>query len=159
MYNMQLLGKTDDTIFVFSLFSQRLRIGYGVMILCITAASALVYTEQHRLPILGIVLGGVSLFVLCYVDRWRFNCTAKTVDYTVGLVFFAFTKHYAFSDIEKTETERFTKGIFHTPFIKCTLHLCTGKKETVAIFSARKEKTLERQWNTLSALLDKSAHS
>jgi hypothetical protein len=90
------------------------------------------------------------LFVLCYVDRWRFNCTKKTIEYRVGLVFLALRKQYSFSDIEKVETERFVKGLFKTEFIKCMLCLRTGEKKTVAIFPAR-NKVLERQWKTLSA--------
>ena len=120
------------------------------MLLCIGAASVLMYTERRQLPVLGIILGCFSLFVLCYVDRWCFNCTKKTIEYRVGLVFLALRKQYSFSDIEKVETERFVKGLFKTEFIKCMLCLRTGEKKTVAIFPAR-NKALERQWKTLSA--------
>ena len=147
----QLSLKNDRRdIFTFSLLSSGTRIWYAVMLLCIIAAATLMYIERHRLPLLGIVLGCFSLFVLCYVDRWRFDCTKKTIEYRVGLVFLALRKQYSFSDIEKVETERFVKGLFKTEFIKCMLCLRTGEKKTVAIFPAR-NKALERQWKTLSA--------
>ena len=121
------------------------------MLLCIGASSILTYIERQHLPVLGIVLGCFSLFVLCYIDRWRFNCMEKTVEYRVGLVFFTLRTQYLFSDIETTETERFTKGIFKTPFVKCVLCLHTGSKKTVAVFPAYNKK-LERQWETLTAV-------
>ena len=142
--------KKQNENFTFSLISFGTRIWYAVILLCIIAAATLMYIERHRLPVLGIVLGCFSLFVLCYVDRWRFNCTKKTIEYRVGLIFLALGKHYSFSDIEKVETERFVKGLFKTEFIKCMLCLRTGEKKTVAIFPAR-NKALERQWKTLSA--------
>ena len=122
------------------------------MLLCIGAASVLMYSERHQLPVLGIMLGCFSLFVLCYIDRWRFNCMEKTVEYRVGLVFFTLRTQYLFSDIEKAETERFIKGLFKTEFIKCVLYLRTGEKKTVAIFPAR-NKALERQWEILTEVL------
>ena len=122
------------------------------MLLCIGAASILMYLERHQLPILGMILGCFSLFVLCYVDRWTFNCTEQTVEYRIGFLFFALRKQYLFSDIEKAETERFTKGLFKTPFLKCVLCLRTGEKKTVALFPAR-NKVLERQWETLTTVL------
>lgn len=147
-------GSTNETFFVFPLFSTGIRIGYGLMLLCIAAASALTYAERQRVPVLGIVLGCFSLFVLCYVDRWRFNATTATAEYTVGLVFFTVTEQYPFADVEKTETERFTKGFLKTPFVKCLLWLRTGEKKTVAVFPERKKK-LARQWETLTTLLDR----
>ena len=150
--NKPLLSKNRRSdIFTFSLLSPGTRIGYGVMLLCIGAASVLMYTERRQLPVLGIILGCFSLFVLCYVDRWLFDCTNRTVEYRVGLIVFALRKQYPFSDIEKTETERFIKGLFKTEFIKCVLCLRTGEKKTVAIFPAR-NKMLERQWETVSIL-------
>ena len=122
------------------------------MLLCIGAASVLMYIERQQLPVMGIALGCFSLFVLCYVDRWRFNCTEKTVECRVGLIFLALRKQYSFSDIEETETERFIKGLLKTEFIKCVLCLRTGEKKTVAIFPAR-NKELERQWETLTEIL------
>ena len=142
--------KNRSNIFTFSLLSPGTRVGYAVMLLCISTASVLMYSERHQLPILGIILGCFSLLVLCYIDRWSFDCTEQTVEYRVGLIFFILCTQHLFSDIEKTETERFTKGIFKTPFIKCVLCLRTGEKKTVAIFPAR-NKALERQWETLSA--------
>ena len=142
--------KKQNDNFTFSLLSSGTRTGYAVMLLCIVAASALMYSERRQLPILGIILSCFALFVLCYVDRWHFNCTKKTIEYRVGLVFLALRKQYSFSDIEKVETERFVKGLFKTEFIKCMLCLRTGEKKTVAIFPAR-NKALERQWETLSA--------
>ena len=148
----QLSFKNDRRdIFTFSLLSSGTRIWYAVMLLCIIAAATLMYIERHRLPLLGIVLGCFSLFVLCYVDRWRFDCTKKTIEYRVGLISLALRKQYSFSDIEKAETERFIKGMFKTEFIKCILYLRTGEKKTVAIFPAR-NKTLERQWEALTAV-------
>ena len=148
----QLLPKNGrKDIFTFSLLSSGTRIWYAVMSLCIIAAAVLMYIERHRLPVLGIVLGCFSLFVLCYVDRWRFNCTKKTIEYRVGLIFLALHKQYSFSDIEKAETERFIKGLLKTEFIKCVLCLRTGEKKTVAIFPAR-NKVLERHWETLTAV-------
>ena len=142
--------KKQNENFTFSLISFGTRIWYAVILLCIIAAATLMYIERHRLPVLGIVLGCFSLFVLCYVDRWRFNCTKKTIEYRVGLIFLALGKHYSFSDIEKAETERFIKGLFKTKFIKCILCLRTGEKKTVAIFPAR-NTALEQQWETLTA--------
>ena len=121
------------------------------MLLCISAAAVQTYVERQQLPILGIVLSCLSLFVVCYVDRWRFNCTKKTIEYRVGLIFLALRKQYLFSDIEKAETERFIKGLFKTEFIKCVLYLRTGEKKTVAIFPAR-NKALERQWDILTTV-------
>ena len=143
--------KKQNDNFIFSLLSSGTRIWYAVMLLCIIAAATLMYIERHRLPVLGIVLGCFSLFVLCYVDRWCFNCTKKTIEYRVGLIFLALRKQYSFSDIEKAETERFIKGLFKTEFIKCVLCLRTGEKKTVAIFPAR-NKALERHWETLTAI-------
>jgi hypothetical protein len=148
----QLSLKNDRRdIFTFSLLSSGTRIWYAVMLLCIIAAATLMYIERHRLPLLGIVLGCFSLFVLCYVDRWRFNCQEKTIEYRVGLIFFALHKQYSFSDIEKAETERFIKGLLKTEFIKCVLCLRTGEKKTIAIFPAH-NKTLERHWEILTAV-------
>ena len=144
--------KNRSDIFTFSLLSSGTRAGYGVMLLCIGAASVLMYSERHQLPVLGIMLGCFSLFVLCYVDRWRFNCTEQSVEYRVGLIFLALRKRYPFSDIEKVETECFIKGMFKTEFIKCVLCLRTGEKKTVAIFPAR-NKALERQWEILTEVL------
>ena len=121
------------------------------MLLCISAAAVQTYVERQQLPILGIVLGCLALFVVCYVDRWSFDCTEQTVEYRVGLIVFALRKQYLFSDIEKAETERFIKGMFKTEFIKCVLYLRTGEKKTVAIFPAR-NKTLERQWDILTTV-------
>mgnify|MGYP000927712356 CR=1 FL=1 len=143
--------KNQNDNFTFSLLSSGTRIWYAVMLLCIIAAATLMYIERHRLPLLGIVLGCFSLFVLCYVDRWRFNCAERTVEYRVGLVFFALRTCYSFSDIETTETERFIKGVFKTQFVKCILCFRTGEKKTVAILPAR-NKMLERQWETVSSL-------
>ena len=151
--NKQLLPKNGrKDIFTFSLLSSGTRIWYAVMSLCIIAAAVLMYIERHRLPVLGIVLGCFSLFVLCYVDRWRFNCQEKTIEYRVGLIFLALHKQYSFSDIEKAETERFIKGLLKTEFIKCVLCLRTGEKKTVAIFPAR-NTALEQQWETLTTFL------
>ena len=144
--------KNRSDIFTFSLLSSGTRIGYAVMLLCISTASVLMYTERHQLPVLGIILGCFSVFVLCYVDRWRFDCAEQSVEYRVGLIFFALRKQYPFSDIEKAETERFIKGLLKTEFIKCVLCLRTGEKKTVAIFPAR-NKALERQWETLTTVL------
>lgn len=145
-----LLPKKDRSgILTFSLFSSGTRVKYAVILLCIIAASILMYNERHQLPVLGSILGCFSLFVLCYVDRWRFDCIERTVDYRVGLIFLALRKQYSFADIEKAETERFIKGLLKTEFIKCVLCLRTGEKKTVAIFPAR-NKTLERQWETLT---------
>ena len=141
--------ETQNGVVTFSLLSPGTRLGYAVMLLCITAASVLVYSERHQLPILGIILGCFSLFVLCYIDRWRFNCTERTVEYRVGLIFFMLRTQYLISDIESTETERFTKGFLKTPVIKCLLCLRSGEKKTVAIFPAR-NKALEQQWETLT---------
>ena len=143
--------KNRNDMVTFSLFSARVRAGYAVMLLCIGAASVLMYSERHQLPIMGIILGCFSLFVLCYVDRWRFNCAERTVEYRVGLVFFALRTCYSFSDIETTETERFIKGVFKTQFIKCILCFRTGEKKTIAIFPAH-NKELERQWETVFSL-------
>ena len=121
------------------------------MLLCIGASSVLMYSERHQLPILGIILSCFSLFVLCYVDRWSFNCSEKTIEYRIGFVFFALRTRYLFSDVERTETEHFIKGIFKTQFVKCVLCLCAGEKKTIAIFPAR-NKALERQWETLTAI-------
>ena len=143
--------KNQNDNFTFSLLSSGTRIWYAVMLLCIIAAATLMYIERHRLPVLGIVLGCFSLFVLCYVDRWRFDCTKKTIEYRVGLISLALRKQYSFSDIEKAETERFIKGMFKTEFIKCILYLRTGEKKTVAIFPAR-NKTLEQHWEILTAV-------
>lgn len=142
--------KNRSDIFTFSLLSSGTRVGYAMMLLCIGTASIFMYLERHQLPILGIILGCFSLFVLCYVDKWCFNCTEQTVDYRVGLLLFILRRQYLFSDIEKAETERFIKGLFKTEFIKCVLCLRTGEKKTVAIFPAR-NKALERQWETLTA--------
>ena len=121
------------------------------MLLCISAAAVQTYVERQQLTILGIVLSCLSLFVVCYVDRWSFDCTKKTIEYRVGLIFLALRKQYLFSDIEKAETERFIKGLFKTEFIKCVLYLRTGEKKTIAIFPAR-NKALERQWETLTTV-------
>ena len=121
------------------------------MLLCISAAAVQTYVERQQLPILGIVLSCLSLFVVCYVDRWSFDCTKKTIEYRVGLIFLALRKQYLFFDIEKAETERFIKGLFKTEFIKCVLYLRTGEKKTIAIFPAR-NKALERQWETLTTV-------
>ena len=142
--------KDRNGIFTFSLLSPGTRVGYVLMLLCISAAAVQTYVERQQLPILGIVLSCLSLFVVCYVDRWSLDCTEQTVEYRVGLIFLALRKQYLFSDIEKAETERFIKGLFKTEFIKCMLCLRTGEKKTVAIFPAR-NKALERQWKTLSA--------
>ena len=150
MDNPLLSKKNRSGIFTFSLLSPGTRVGYGVILLCIGAASVLMYFERHQLPVLGLILGCFSLFVLCYVDRWSFDCTERTVEYRVGLIVFALRKQYPFSDIEKAETERFTKGLFKTEFIKCVLCLRTGEKKPVAVFPAR-NKALERQWETLTA--------
>ena len=144
--------KKQNENFTFSLISFGTRIWYAVILLCIIAAATLMYIERHQLPVLGIILGCFSLFVLCYVDRWQFDCIEKTVDYRVGLIFLALGKHYSFSDIEKAETERFIKGLFKTKFIKCILCLRTGEKKTVAIFPAR-NTALEQQWETLTTFL------
>jgi len=147
-----LMPKKDrNGIFTFSLLSPGTRVGYVLMLLCISAAAVQTYVERQQLPILGIVLSCLSLFVVCYVDRWRFNCTKKTIEYRVGLIFLALRKQYLFSDIEKAETERFIKGLFKTEFIKCVLYLRTGEKKTVAIFPAR-NKALERQWDILTTV-------
>ena len=143
--------KDRNGIFTFSLLSPGTRVGYVLMLLCISAAAVQTYVERQQLPILGIVLSCLSLFVVCYVDRWRFNCTKKTIEYRVGLIFLALRKQYLFSDIEKAETERFIKGLFKTEFIKCVLYLRTGEKKTVAIFPAR-NKALERQWDILTTV-------
>ena len=143
--------KDRNGIFTFSLLSFGTRVGYAVMLLCISAAAVQTYVERQQLPILGIVLSCLSLFVVCYVDRWSFDCTEQTVEYRVGLIVFALRKQYLFSDIEKAETERFIKGMFKTEFIKCVLYLRTGEKKTVAIFPAR-NKTLERQWDILTTV-------
>jgi len=142
--------KNRSNIFTFSLLSPGTRVGYAVMLLCISTASVLMYSERHQLPILGIILGCFSLFVLCYIDQWSFDCTEQTVEYRVGLIVFASRKQYLFSDIEKAETERFIKGMFKTEFIKCILCLRTGEKKTVTLFPAH-NKTLEQQWETLTA--------
>ena len=146
-----LASENRSGIFTFSLLSPGTRVGYAVILLCISAASILMYFERHQLPFLGIILGCFSLFVVCYVDRWRFNCTERTVEYRVGLVVFTMRKKYSFSDIEKTETERFNKGLLKTEFIKCILCLQSGDKKTVAIFPAR-NKALERQWEAVTLL-------
>ena len=143
--------KKQNDNFTFSLLSSGTRVGYAVMLLCISAAAVQTYVERQQLPILGIVLSCLSLFVVCYVDRWSFDCTEQTVEYRVGLIVFALRKQYLFSDIEKAETERFIKGMFKTEFIKCVLYLRTGEKKTVAIFPAR-NKTLERQWDILTTV-------
>ena len=126
------------------------------MLLCIGAASVLMYVERHQLPILGIILSCFSLFMLCYIDRWSFDSTEQTIEYRIGLIVFVLCKQYLFSDIEQTETERFVKGFFKTEFIKCVLCLRTGEKKLVAIFPAR-NKALERQWETVSVLLGQVA--
>jgi hypothetical protein len=147
-----LMPKKDrNGIFTFSLLSPGTRVGYVLMLLCISAAAVQTYVERQQLPILGIVLSCLSLFVVCYVDRWSFDCTKKTIEYRVGLIFLALRKQYLFSDIEKAETERFIKGLFKTEFIKCVLYLRTGEKKTIAIFPAR-NKALERQWETLTTV-------
>lgn len=143
--------KDRNGIFTFSLLSPGTRVGYVLMLLCISAAAVQTYVERQQLPILGIVLSCLSLFVVCYVDRWSFDCTKKTIEYRVGLIFLALRKQYLFSDIEKAETERFIKGLFKTEFIKCVLYLRTGEKKTIAIFPAR-NKALERQWETLTTV-------
>lgn len=141
-----------DGVITFPLFPMAVRIGYGVMGLCIAAASLFVYAEQQRVPVLGLVLGGFSVFVLCYVDRWRFICTAAVAEYTVGFFFFSVTKRYAFSDIEGTETEQFTRGLFKTAFVKGILCLRTGEKKTVVIFPTR-NKVLMQRWQALAKVL------
>ena len=143
--------KDRNGIFTFSLLSPGTRVGYVLMLLCISAAAVQTYVERQQLPILGIVLSWLSLFVVCYVDRWSFDCTKKTIEYRVGLIFLALRKQYLFSDIEQAETERFIKGLFKTEFIKCVLYLRTGEKKTIAIFPAR-NKALERQWETLTTV-------
>lgn len=139
-------------VITFPLFSSAVRIGYALMLLCIGAASVFVYAEQHRMPVLGLVLSGFSFFVLCYVDRWRFICTAAVAEYTVGFFFFSVTKRYAFSDIEGTETEQFTRGLFKTAFVKGILCLRTGEKKTVVIFPTR-NKVLMQRWQALAKVL------
>ena len=120
-----------DGVITFPLFPMAVRIGYGVMGLCIAAASLFVYAEQQR---------------------WRFICTAAVAEYTVGFFFFSVTKRYAFSDIEGTETEQFTRGLFKTAFVKGILCLRTGEKKTVVIFPAR-NKVLMQRWQALSKVL------
>lgn len=151
MHNGVFHSSHDETVYTFPLFSTGVRIGYAVMLICIIAASAVMYYEQGKLPVLGIFLGCFSLFVLCYKDQWQFNCTAQTVEYSIGLVFLAGSKRYAFTDIEKTETEYFTKGLFKTQFMKCIVCFSAGKKRTIAIFPVRKT-ALKQQWETLTAL-------
>ena len=154
MHRRGTIRQKDCVVLCFPLFSNIVRIGYGLMLLSITAASCLVYAEHRYIPVLGILFGGFSLFVLCYVDRWRFNCTAKTAEYSIGFAFFTVTKHYAFSDIEKAETEYFTKGFFKTQFARCLLCLRTGEKKTVAVFPVRRSKRLEQRWQRLTSLLN-----
>lgn len=141
-----------DGVITFPLFPMAVRIGYGVMGLCIAAASFFVYAEQQRMPVLGLVLSGFSFFVLCYVDRWKFICAVEVIEYTVGFLFFSVTKRYAFSDIEKTETEQFTRGLFKTAFVKGILCLRTGEKKTVVIFPTR-NKVLMQRWQALAKVL------
>ena len=52
--------ENQNGVVTFSLLSPGTRLGYAVMLLCITAASVLVYSERHQLPILGIILGWFS---------------------------------------------------------------------------------------------------
>lgn len=151
MHSAGIFQKTDDTIISFSLLSVPVRIGYGIMAAVIIAASMLVYAEQHRIPFWGTALGLFSLVALCYKDRWYFNCTAKTAEYSIGLVFFAYTKCYTFSDIEKAETDYFTKGFRKHAYIKCRLCFKTGEQKTVAVFPVQRNKGLVRQWETLAA--------
>lgn len=154
MHSSEYAQLNTGLVITFPLFSSTVRIGYALMLLCIGAASVFVYAEQHRMPVLGLVLSGFSFFVLCYVDRWKFICAAAVIEYTVGFLLFSMTKRYAFSDIEKVETEEFTRGLFKTPFIKCILYLHTGEKQTVAIFSSR-NTALKQRWETVSMLLKK----
>lgn len=151
MRSTRVFQKTDDTIISFSLLSAPVRIGYGIMAAVIGAASVLVYAEQHRIPFWGTVLGLFSLFALCYKDRWRFNCTAKTAEYSIGLVFCAYTKRYTFADIEKTETDYFTKGFRNQAYMKCRLCFKTGGQKTVAVFPVQRNQSLVRRWETLAA--------
>ena len=154
MHSIEYAQPNTGLVITFPLFSSAVRIGYALMLLCIGTAAVFVYVEQQRMPVLGLILGGFSFFVLCYVDRWKFICAAEAIEYTVGFLCFSVTKRYAFSDIEKTETEQFTRGLFKTPFIKCILYLHTGEKQTVAIFSAR-NTALKQRWETVSMLLKK----
>lgn len=150
--NTPFIHATAEETLSFPLFSPAMRIGYGVMLLCIIAASTLMYSENRQLPVLGIVFGCFTLFVLCYVDCWTFNCSTKTIKYRNGVAFMTARTHYSFSDIEKAETEHFTKGLFKTAYIKCILHLQNGEKKTVAIFSEQNQKCTA-QWERISALM------
>ena len=141
----------NETIHTFPLFSTGVRVGYAIILICIIAASAVMYYEQEQIPVLGIVLGCFSFFVLCYKDQWQFNCTAQRLEYTIGLIFLASSKRYTFADIETTETEYFTKGIFKTSFMKCIICFSNGEKKTIALFPVRKT-TLKQQWEAVSML-------
>ena len=141
----------NETIYTFPLFSTGVRVGYAIMLICIIAASAVMYYEQKQIPVLGIVLGCFSFFVLCYKDQWQFNCTAQRLEYTIGFIFLAGRKRYTFADIETTETEYFTKGIFKTSFMKCIICFSNGEKKTIALFPVRKT-ALKQQWEAVSML-------
>lgn len=141
----------NETIYTFPLFSTGVRVGYAIMLICIIAASAVMYYEQKQIPVLGIVLGCFSFFVLCYKDQWQFNCTAQRLEYTIGLIFLASSKRYTFADIETTETEYFTKGIFKASFMKCIICFSNGEKKTIALFPVRKT-ALKQQWEAVSML-------
>ena len=154
MHSIEYAQPNTGLVITFPLFSSAVRIGYVLMLLCIGAASVFVYAEQHRMPVLGLVLSGFSFFVLCYVDRWKFICAAAVIEYTVGFLLFSMTKRYEFSDIEKVETEEFTRGLFKTAFVKGILCLRTGEKKTVVIFPTR-NKVLMQRWETVSMLLKK----
>ncbi len=99
--------------------------------LCIAAASLFVYAEQQRVPVLGLVLGGFSVFVLCYVDRWRFICTAQLLN--TRLIFFFPLPNDMFSDIEGTKSEQFTRG--QTAFVKAVSCACVPEKKRPLLFS------------------------
>lgn len=141
-------------VLTFSLVSVGTRAGYAVMLSCISAASVLTYIERHRLPILGMILVFFSLLVLCYVDRWSFNCTRKTVECRIGFAFYTVSTQYRFSDVENTETEHFIKGFFNTPFTKCVLYLRSGEKKVVAIFPEHNKK-LSAQWEAIASVMSK----
>ena len=122
----------NETIYTFPLFSTGVRVGYAIMLICIIAASAVMYYEQKQIPVLGIVLGCFSFFVLCYKDQWQFNCTAQRLEYTIGLIFLASSKRY-------------------TSFMKCIICFSNGEKKTIALFPVRKT-ALKRQWEAVSML-------
>lgn len=121
------------------------------MLLSVVAASALMYSERQQVPILGVLCACFSLFVLCYVDCWIFDCTEKTIEYRRGVLCILLHTRYAFSDVETTETERFTKGVLKTTFIRCVLCLHSGEKKIVAIFPEHNKKRMS-QWERIAAL-------